>query len=131
MKDLLLGLALLSCPGIVFAVFGNSGQGAFSMGTSRPAAYAPTEAGQAAFADNCATCHGRHAESTGRGPALTLPAYGPAQLPDHRFREAVRQGTPARYDDLGAMPAFPDLPDHRIDQMLTLVRELQSTRGVK
>jgi mono/diheme cytochrome c family protein len=131
MKDLLLGLALLSCPGIVFAVFGNSGREAFNEGALRPTSYAETEEGQMTFAEDCAPCHGHKAEGTGRGPALVQPLYGPAQLTDQRFREAVRAGTPARHWDFGAMPAFPDLPESKLDQMLAFVRENQHAHGVR
>lgn len=131
MKDLLIGLALLSCPAIVFAVFGNSGREAFSEGAMHAAAYSAAEVGQIAFAADCAACHGRNAEGTERGPALTQAAYGPAELPDQHFRDAVQKGAPARRHDFGAMPAFPGLPDRRLDQILAFVRELQRARGIR
>jgi len=131
MKDLLLGLALISCPAIVFAEFGTRGLDAFGDGRASDSSYSVAAEGRLAFAEECAGCHGRLAEGTVRGPALVDPAYAPAQLDDDSFRRAVRQGGAAARYEFGDMPAFPDLPERRTDRMLAFVRALQRARGIR
>lgn len=103
MKDLLIGLALLS---------------------------GPVE-GRLVFAEECAGCHGRLAEGTTRGPALILLLYGPAGLGDDAFHRAVHEGAPARHWDFGDMPAFAALPERRLARMLIFVRADQWAQGVR
>lgn len=131
MKDLLLGLALLSCPAIVFAVFGLPGLDAFDSDPPGTASYAPVDEGRLAFAEECAGCHGRLAEGSARGPALISPAYSRSSLDDEAFLRAVREGVPARGAPHQSMPAFPDLSDQRLARMLTFVREIQRANDVR
>lgn len=131
MKDLLIGLALLSGPALVFAVFGISGLDAFREGPPATTAYAPAEEGRLVFAEECAQCHGRLAEGGNRGPSLIHPAYARGRLSDEAFLRAVRDGVSSRDPDFGGMPAFPDLPERRLDRLLTFVRELQYANGIR
>lgn len=130
MKDLLIGLALLSCPAIVFAVFGTSGLDAFDDGPPSTVIYTPAEYGRLTFAEECAGCHGRQAEGSSRGPALIHPAYAGNRLSDADFARAVRSGVKARNPEFDDMPAFPDLPDRRLRRLLTFVREMQLAKGI-
>ena len=130
MKDLLIGLGLLSSPVIVFAAFGTSGLDAFDEGSGPPASFASVEQGVVAFAGECAGCHGRLAGGTERGPDLIHPDYGPGLRSDAQLRRAVREGLPAR-GGYGAMPPSPDVSERRLDRMITFVRELQRARGIR
>lgn len=131
MKDLLIGLALLSCPAIVFGVFGTSGLDAFDDGPPSTVVYTPAEDGRLTFAEECAGCHGRQAEGSSRGPALIDPAYARDRLGDDAFARAVRRGVPARNPEFDDMPAFPELSDRRVDRLLTFVREMQLANGIR
>ena len=130
MKDLLIGLGLLSCPAAVFAAFGMSGLDAFDKGSGSQASLVSAEQGVTAFAGECIRCHGRLAGGTGRGPNLIHPDYGPSVRSDAQLRRSVREGMPGRrgYD---AMPAFPDLSKRRLERMITFVRELQRANGIR
>lgn len=130
MKDLLIGLGLLSSPVAVFVAFGTSGLDAFDEGAGRSMSSVSVERGLAAFAGECARCHGRLAEGTDRAPNLIHRDYGPGARSDAQFRRAVRRGMPAR-DGYGAMPAFPDVTERRLARMIAFVRELQRANGIR
>lgn len=130
MKNLLIGLALIACPAIVFAIFGIAGLEVFFEDDNAAPGRSPIEEGRLAFATECAGCHGRMAEGTGRGPALIDPVWGPSRFGDDAFRRAVREGVPSRLWRFGDMPAFPDLPEREVDRILAFVRQVQRTQGV-
>jgi len=130
MKDLLVGLGMLSFPVAVFVVFGNSGPESFAKGSGAPVVAVSTEPELVTLAQECAGCHGPKARGTGRGPNLIHPDYGPTRRSDAQFRRAVREGMPARRG-FGDMPAMPEVPDRSLDRMIALVRELQRANGIR
>ena len=130
MKDLLIGLGLLSCPAVVFVVFGTSGLDAFDEGRGAPASSQLVDQGLVAFDRECARCHGRLAEGTERGPNLIHRDYRPGVRSDAQFRRAVREGMPARRG-YGAMPASPGVSKRRLQRMITFLRELQRANGIR
>ena len=135
MKDLLIGLGLLSCPAIVFAVFGTSGLDAFDEGAAALTSSRSVQQGGLAFVEECAGCHGRMGRGTERGPNLIHPDYGPRVLSDARIRHAVREGVPARQ---GAgyrggtidMPPARNLSERKLDLMVAFLREIQRANGI-
>ena len=131
MKDLLIGLGLLSCPAAVFVVFGISGLDAFDEGAGVPASSLSAQAGRIAFAEECAGCHGRLAGGTERGPDLIQPAYGRRARSDAQFRRAVREGMPARRGGYGEMPAVKGVSERRLDRMIAFLREVQRVNGIR
>ncbi len=130
MKDLLIGLGLLSCPVVVYVVFGTSGLDAFDEGPGPPVYFASVEQGLVALAGECARCHGRLAEGTDRSPNLIHPDYGPRVRTDAQFRRAVREGMPAR-GGYGAMPPSPGVSKHRLERMIAFLRGLQRANGIR
>ncbi len=130
MKDLLIVLGLLSSPAVVFVVFGIPGLAAFNEGNGPSTSFASVERGLVAFTEECASCHGRLAEGTERGPNLIHPDYGPGVRSDAQLRRAVREGMPARLG-YGAMPPSPDVSERRLERMITFVRELQRANGIR
>ncbi len=130
MKDLLIGLGLLSCPAAVFVIFGTSGLDAFDEGIGRPASSRLVDQGLIAFAGECAGCHGRLARGTERGPNLIHRDYRPGVRSDAQFRRAVREGMPAR-GRFGAMPPAPDVSERRLERMIAFLRELQRVNGIR
>ena len=125
-----MALGLLSSPAAVFLVFGTSGLAVFDEDSGPPASFVSVEQGLAAFAGECADCHGRLAEGTERGPNLIHLDYGPAERSDAQFRHAVREGMPAR-GGYGAMPATPGVSKRRLKRMITTLRELQRAKGIR
>ncbi len=130
MKDLLIGLGLLSCPAAVFMIFGTSGLDAFDEGGGAATSSRSVEQGLVAFAGECARCHGRLAEGTERGPNLIHRDYRPGVRSDAQFRRAVREGLPARRG-YGAMPPAPGVSERSLDRMVTFLRELQRANGIQ
>ena len=130
MKDLLIGLGLLSSPVVVFVAFGISGLDAFDEGRGATASSVTVERGLVAFAGECVGCHGRLAEGTERAPNLIDRDFGPGVRSDAQLRRAVFEGLPGRRG-YGAMPPFPDLPEHRLERMIIFVRELQRANGIR
>jgi len=130
MKDLLIGLGLLCCPAIIFAVFGVSGLAAFDDGGFRAEAVS-AEVDGLAFARECGGCHGRAAQGTARGPALATTSYGRSRFDDDSIRSAVREGRVPRSPDSAGMPASPEIPESDLAQILDFLREVQRARGIQ
>lgn len=130
MKDLLLGLALLSGPAVVFAAFGIAGLDVFD-GADAPPPAAAVEAGRIAFAENCSHCHGRLAEGTRLGPSLTGHPGGPSRLGDDQFRRAVRSGIAPREPGALGMPALAGVSDADLDRMLVFLRGIELADGTR
>ena len=131
MKDLLIGLALLSGPALVFAFFGTSGLDAFDDSTSPAMEFTLSEEGRVAFAEDCVRCHGRLAEGTERAPALVASRYAPDRFSDGDFNRAVRFGIAPSRPGSGGMPSYPGLTDRDLDRMLAFLRGLQREHGIE
>jgi mono/diheme cytochrome c family protein len=83
------------------------------------------ERGEAIYGANCAQCHGGDLAGTERGPSLLLPVYGPAQLSDAEFAEAIRNGVEQRLWEFGPMPANKAITDEQVDAIIAFVRARQ------
>jgi len=83
------------------------------------------ERGEAIYAANCAQCHGGDLAGSDRGPSLLDPIYGPDQLSDVEFADAVRNGVEERLWDFGDMPGNGSYSDDQIDAILAFVRAQQ------
>ena len=105
-------------------VFGIPGLAAFNEGNGPSTSFASVERGLVAFAEECASCHGRLAEGTERGPNLIHPDYGPGVRSDAQLRRAVREGMPARLG-YGAMPPSPDVSERRLAPSGDLMRSVR------
>lgn len=82
--------------------------------------------GEAIYQANCAQCHGGDLAGTERGPSLLEPIYGPEQLTDDEFADAIRSGVDEERWDFGPMPANGAISDEQIDLILTFVRTQQA-----
>lgn len=83
------------------------------------------ERGEAIYGANCAQCHGAALTGTDRGPSLLDPVYGPAQLTDAAFADAVRNGVEQQRWEFGPMPGNGAITDEQIDAILVYVRARQ------
>jgi mono/diheme cytochrome c family protein len=82
--------------------------------------------GEAIYRANCAQCHVGDLGGTARGPSLLVPIYGPGQLTDAEFADAIRNGVEQRLWEFGPMPANRTITDEQIDAILTFVRSRQA-----
>jgi len=130
MKDLLLGVGLLSCPALIFGLFGTSGMEVFDASSDPRRSVGAVNSGRIAFASECAQCHGRLARGTRHGPDLIAPAYGPAIASDDRIRRAVRNGV-ATADGRLAMAAVPGVSERDLARMIAFLREMQRVNGIR
>jgi mono/diheme cytochrome c family protein len=85
-----------------------------------------SDRGEAIYRANCAQCHGGDLRGTARGPSLLVPIYGPEQLSDVEFADAIRNGVEERLWEFGPMPANKTITDEQIDAILTFVRARQT-----
>lgn len=88
------------------------------------------EAGQAAFRQHCAECHGANAGGTDRGPPLIHDYYEPGHHGDQAFVLAAKRGVPQHHWSFGAMPPQPEVGDRSIRQIIEFVREVQEANGI-
>lgn len=84
------------------------------------------ERGEAIYAANCAQCHGGDLAGSDRGPSLLDPVYGPDQLSDVEFADAVRNGVAERLWDFGDMPGNGSYTEAQVDALLAFVRAEQA-----
>lgn len=84
------------------------------------------ERGEAIYGANCAQCHGTDLAGSDRGPSLLDPIYGPAQLTDAEFADAIRNGVEQRLWEFGPMPGNGAITDDQIEAILTFVRARQA-----
>ena len=131
MKDLLLGLGLMSCPAVIFVVFGTSGLDAIDESASVPVSSLSFQLGGIAYAKECTECHGRTARGTVRGPNLIHPDYGPGKRSDAQFSQALREGKQARRAGYLDMPAVQDRSERNLKQLVAFLREVQRANGIR
>jgi mono/diheme cytochrome c family protein len=81
--------------------------------------------GEAIYGGNCAQCHGADLAGTDSGPSLLEPIYGPDELSDAQFADAIRNGVDEERWEFGPMPANGAITDEQIEAILTFVRAEQ------
>lgn len=92
------------------------------------AAVAPD--GAAAFAENCAKCHGEAGIGTDRGPPLVHQIYEPNHHADTSFFIAVRQGARSHHWPFGDMPPLPEVSDAEVFAIIAYIRAQQRAAGI-
>ncbi len=127
MKDVLTALTLLSAPALVLVVYGARGPEGGGLGEADPAAIVDEES-RTAFAEDCARCHGPLGRGTARGPSLVTGEI--AALGDARLRRAIRLH-PAAGPAGRAEAPFGALPEGRLDQIITFLREMQRLEAAR
>lgn len=96
-----------------------------------PAELSPAaEAGQVAFANNCAVCHGENGGGTDQGPPLIHVIYEPSHHADIAFVLAAGNGTRAHHWRFGDMPPQPHVSEQEIADIVQFVREVQRGNGI-
>ena len=100
-------------------------------GVAMPPLSAQATAGQRAFDTACASCHGRFATGTDKGPPLLHDIYNPGHHADEAFFRAARQGVRQHHWRFGDMPVRPKVSDEQLAQIVRYVRELQEANGIR
>ena len=119
---------------LVFAAgfwwFGSSPSGGALVDVTMPELSRTAQAGQKAFAENCAACHGEAAGGTDQGPPLVHRIYRPGHHADAAFQLAAQRGVPQHHWNFGNMPPQPQVGERAILQIIEFVRELQVANGI-
>jgi len=121
---LLLGIGLIVAPLL-------SPNGVASVDVTEPALSAQATIGRVAFDANCATCHGKKAAGSEKGPPLIHTVYNPGHHGDEAFFRAVKGGVPQHHWSFGNMPPRPGVSDQQIAAIVRYVREIQVANGIK
>ena len=87
--------------------------------------------GQAAFAANCARCHGDSASGTDQGPPLVHDIYNPGHHADQAFFLAAKNGVRAHHWPYGNMPPQPQVSNGEVAAIVAYVRALQAANGIE
>jgi len=87
--------------------------------------------GEQQYQARCASCHGRHATGTDRGPPLIDRVYRPGHHADEAFQRAVAFGVQAHHWDFGPMQPIPGVSREDVVQITGYVRWLQRQAGIK
>lgn len=91
-----------------------------------------SKAGETAFNQNCAACHGTNAAGKeGFGPPLIHKIYEPNHHGDMAFVLAAKQGVRQHHWRFGNMPPLPDVNGKEIDTIITYVRAIQRANGIR
>jgi mono/diheme cytochrome c family protein len=79
---------------------------------------------------NCASCHGKTARGTDKGPTFISKIYHPGHHGDGAFYLATRNGVRAHHWPFGNMPRIPQVSDQQIKLIINYVRAIQKANGV-
>jgi len=118
--------AITIAVGTIVAGCGGSG----SSLTGPPAKGVDVAAGQRAYDNTCASCHGAAGRGTSKGPPFVDRIYEPSHHGDAAFAFAVRQGVRAHHWQFGDMPPQPGVSDADIANIVSYVRALQIASGI-
>jgi mono/diheme cytochrome c family protein len=88
-------------------------------------------AGELAYVERCARCHGPRGAGSVSGPALVHSVYRPAHHADAAFLVAVRRGVRAHHWSFGDMPPQAEVTDREVADIIRYVRELQKANGIE
>jgi mono/diheme cytochrome c family protein len=92
---------------------------------------ATAKAGETAFNENCAVCHGANAAGQdGVAPPLVHIIYEPNHHGDQSFYRAAKQGVRAHHWPFGDMPPVEGITDPEISRIVAYVRTLQRANGI-
>jgi mono/diheme cytochrome c family protein len=126
----LLVLAVVVGGVLVFIYQSNTPTGAALVDVKVPALSAVALQGEAAFAKNCAECHGANAGGGTGGPPLVHNIYNPGHHADGAFWLALQRGVPQHHWRFGNMPPQSHISEAVTKAIVVYVRELQVANGI-
>ena len=86
--------------------------------------------GRKLFDANCATCHGKNAAGTDKGPPLIHDFYNPGHHSDAAFYFAAARGVRQHHWHFGDMPPQPQVTQDDLTGIIRYVREMQVANGI-
>jgi mono/diheme cytochrome c family protein len=78
----------------------------------------------------CASCHGRNAAGTDKGPTFLHRVYHPGHHGDAAFMIAPQRGARAHHWRFGDMPPVEGVTDEQLETIVEYVRALQKVNGL-
>jgi mono/diheme cytochrome c family protein len=111
---------------LLLGALATAGAASFATACGADGPTSTLERGEAIYGGSCAQCHGADLRGTERGPSLLEPIYGPDQLSDAEFADAIRNGVDEERWDFGPMPANGAISDAQIEAILAFVRAEQA-----
>lgn len=123
--------AILAAAVVALVWFLNGNPGGEQVDVTVPELSPVAEAGQAAFAEHCASCHGPAAGGTEEGPPLVHIWYEPSHHGDAAFVLAAQGGVAQHHWRFGNMPPQPQVGERSLQQIIAYVRELQRANGIQ
>ena len=88
------------------------------------------DAGQEAFERHCASCHGKNAAGTDKGPTFIHRLYHPGHHGDGAFAIAARRGVRQHHWRFGDMKPVPGVTDGELAALVRHIRKLQKASGL-
>ncbi|MDA0997313.1 MAG: cytochrome c [Proteobacteria bacterium] len=78
----------------------------------------------------CASCHGKSARGTDKGPTFISRIYHPGHHADGAFMIAPKQGARAHHWQFGDMQPVQGVTDQQLLSIITYVRAVQRANGL-
>jgi mono/diheme cytochrome c family protein len=78
----------------------------------------------------CASCHGKTARGTDKGPTFISRIYHPGHHSDGAFFVAAHNGARAHHWQFGNMEPVPEVNDSQLESIVIYVRAVQQANGV-
>ncbi|MBZ8134072.1 cytochrome c [Afifella sp. IM 167] len=108
-----------------------STQGSPLVAVTVPELSTAAKVGEAAYNENCASCHGRNgAGQDGVAPPFVHRIYEPNHHGDQAFFLAAQNGVRAHHWPFGNMPPVEGITQGEVASIVTYVRELQRANGI-
>ena len=126
------GLALLVVAAVAAFVWWQqeSRRQSVAVAVAVPTLSALAQAGEAAFGENCAACHGANAGGSGKGPPLIHKIYEPNHHADGAIVRAIAYGVKAHHWPFGNMPPQPQVTAAQTRAIIAYLREVQRANGI-
>ena len=90
-----------------------------------------TAAGELAYNNSCASCHGPNLQGTRQGPPFIHKVYEPSHHGDEAFYRAIANGVRAHHWRFGDMPPVSGVTRQEAEGIVAYVRQLQRENGIK
>jgi mono/diheme cytochrome c family protein len=78
----------------------------------------------------CASCHGKTASGTDKGPTFISKIYHPGHHSDGAFYLAPKNGARAHHWNFGNMEPVPEVNDSQLEFIVKYVRAVQKANGL-
>ena len=112
------------------AVPAQSGQNANYANPVEPKTTPQLNLGKLNFDAYCASCHGKTAAGSGKGPTFISRIYHPGHHGDQAFYIAAKRGARAHHWKFGDMKPVDGITDDQITAIINYVRAVQKANGL-